>query len=470
MAEGRRARRGLLRFAILITCLSAATWAGCGSEAGPDDASPILGEMTITPPFGDASPDACTGIACMRVNCGEDAGTTSLSGTVVSPRPGDPDPIYNALVYVPNATVEPFTEGVSCDRCGAVVSGNPISIALTGVDGKFVLTDVPVVADLPVVIQLGRWRRQIKVSTVTACANTPLTADQTRLPRNRTEGDIPKMALKTGDSDSPECVLRKMGIDDSEFTAPNGGGRIEVYRGILANPPVLNGGSPPASAFLDDLNRMKRYDLVLLPCDGSGFTPTDTTMQNLEAYAGLGGRIFASHFSYEFIRRAPAPSKWPDVVDWNPTPTIPPADAAIPGYIDTSFPKGKAMSDWLQNLGAANGGVISTLWQPRRDVNDINGDTLAWIRTKAPDPVHIEHFSFNTPVGVDAGAQCGRIVFNDFHTVNVFGGQTGIFPSECSNRAAPLTPQERVFEFMLFDLSSCVQKDDLPPVPPPPVN
>jgi hypothetical protein len=453
----------------------------CGSVAGSlfvesgssdDGGAPSSNSVVSFRPTGDAgaifdaggSSQSCTGLACKRVYCA-DGGTTSLSGTVVSPRPGDPDPIYNAVVYVPNARVQPFTEGVSCDRCGAAVSGDPIAVALTGIDGKFVLPDVPVSDDLPVVIQLGRWRRQVTVKTVAECADTHMTTEQTRLPKNHSEGDIPKMALKTGDSDSPECVLRKMGVEDAEFGSPGGTNRIDLYRGILADPPVLASGSPEAQALLDDLDRMKRYDLVLLPCDGEPFTPDNASMKNLEAYANLGGRIFASHFSYEWIQNAPPPSKWPGVVNWDPNPDIPDPDAAVPGYIDTSFPKGRAMSDWLQNLGAADGGVIATLWQPRRDVDSANGDTLGWIRTKRPD--RLNHFSFNTPVGIGPADQCGRVVFNDFHTVNVYGGQTGVFPSECTPRTQPLTPQERVFEFMLFDLSSCVQKDDLPPVAPP---
>ena len=328
-------RMGRRVFSLLVFGVSAVLWA-CGTQGSSvfqdvangnnnsddGDASVVLfgGEGGISLD-GGASDAGCTGIACQRVYC-PGGGTTSLSGTVVSPRPGDPDPIYNAIVYVPNAPVAAFTEGVSCDRCGATVSGDPIAVALTGVDGTFTLTDVPVTDNLPVVIQLGRWRRQIVVSTVTACANTPLTTDQTRFPRNHTEGDIPKIALKTGDSDSPECVLRKMGIDDAEFTNPDGGGRIELYRGALANPPTL-AGTPPASDLLDNASAMNKYDLVLLPCDGDDFTPDTGSLSNLESYSNLGGRVFASHYSYNWIKQQPTSSPWSSVATWDPAPTTP---------------------------------------------------------------------------------------------------------------------------------------------------
>jgi hypothetical protein len=469
--------RGRLSLAFVMLSASVVAWAcgsgtssefpdfGTGTGAGGDDAAVVLfgGEGGPGDGGGGSVDSGCTGIACKRVYC-PGGGTTSLSGTVVSPRPGDPDPIYNAIVYVPNAPVAQFTEGVTCDRCGAAVSGEPIAVALTGVDGKFVLKDIPVTNDLPVVIQLGRWRRQITISTVTACADTPLTTDQTRFPRNHGEGDIPKIALKTGDSDSPECVLRKMGIEDAEFTNPGAGGRIELYRGALSSPPTL-AGTPPASDLLGNGATMNKYDLVLLPCDGNDFSPDGPSMKNIESYANLGGRIFASHYSYNWIKQQQPPSKWASVVTWDPAPTLPAPSETVPGYINTTFPKAQAMSMWLQQLGAADGGVIPTLLQPRRDIDSVNGSTLEWIAEKSPD--RVGHFSFETPLDVDAGAECGRVVFNDFHTVNVFGGQTGTFPAECTDRTQPLTSQERVFEFMLFDLSSCVQKDDLPPVPPP---
>jgi hypothetical protein len=470
-----------LRFGIAVvgatTCLLA--WAcgssndstfppnGSSSGSGGDGAANLFSGDGGGNTDGSNGTDAgCTGIACDRVYC-PNGGTTSLSGTVVSPRPTDPDPVYNAIVYVPNAPVAPFTPGVTCDRCGAAVSGDPIAVALTGIDGKFTLKDVPVVPNLPVVVQLGRWRRQITVSTVTACADTPLTTDQTRLPRNHMEGDIPLMALKTGDSDSPECVLRKMGVEDGEFTNPGGGGRIELYLGALNVPPTL-AGTPPVSTLLDTAATMNKYDIVLLPCDGNDFTPDPASMTNLESYANAGGRVFASHYSYNWIKQQPAPSKWAGVVAWDPAPTLPPTGTSVAGTVNTSFPKGLAMSEWLAELGAASdAGVIPTLWQPREDVDSLtaNAGALEWIAETSLS--RVGHFSFDTPLDVDGGAECGRVVFNDFHTVNIYGGQTGTFPAECGDPTLALTSQERVFEFMLFDLSSCVQTDSLPPVPPP---
>jgi hypothetical protein len=58
--------------------------------------------------------------------------------------------------------------------------------------------------------------------------------------------------------------------------------------------------------------------------------------------------------------------------------------------------------------------------------------------------------------------------FNDLH---VSAGATGDrpgnpYPSTCQQ--GDLSKQEKVVEFMLFDLSSCVRNDDERPAPPPP--
>ena len=71
-------------------------------------------------------------------------------------------------------------------------------------------------------------------------------------------------------------------------------------------------------------------------------------------------------------------------------------------------------------------------------------------------------YGFNTPYNVPPANQCGRVFYASFHVAN---GSGTSFPSECGN--LPLTAQEKVLEFMLLDLASCVTDDSKPPPPPP---
>jgi hypothetical protein len=357
-----------------------------------------------------------------------------------------PDPLYNAVVYIPNAPVAAFTPGVSCDRCGAATSGSPVVSAVTGPDGRFVLRDVPVGANIPLVIQLGRWRRQVTIRNVNPCVDNALTTSDTRLPRNRGEGDIPLMAMVTGNVDALECVLRKIGIADSEFTTPANNGRVQFY---VANGATMGGSTPAATALYNDPATLARYDMVLFACEGRENRKPPAAQRNVVNYANAGGRVFSTHFSYTWLDNI---APWSSVATWRVGQRNP--NNPLTGLIDTSFPRGAAFAQWLRIVGASTGTNQISITDPRHDVDAVVAPTARWIYSTSPTTV--QHLTFNTPVGTAAEAQCGRVLFSDFH---VSGAQTGgrTFPAECSN--TPLTAQEKVLEFMLFDLASCVAPD-----------
>ena len=154
----------------------------------------------------------------MQVSC-PNGGTTSISGTVYAPNGTDPLP--NILVYIPTASITAFTDGVSVtnptlDSAANLVSGDPLVETTTAANGTFTLSNIPPGSEIPMVIQAGRWRREFVISSVASCANTPLTnvtqggfstlegygeTTHVRFAQTQGEGDIPKIALVTGEAD-----------------------------------------------------------------------------------------------------------------------------------------------------------------------------------------------------------------------------------------------------------------------------
>ncbi len=446
-------------FFVLFVATSAAgsslyACAGSSNHSGFDDldGSNVDGASTSGfLPKPDGAPTGCKGIACNVVDCGSGTKTT-LSGTVYAPTPaqfGKADPIYNAILYVPNGELKPFPETVSCDKCGTITSGEPIVTALSGADGKFTLENVPAGDNVPIVIQVGRWRRLVKLPHVEACKDNALTADQTRLPRNKAEGDIPLMAIATSPYDPTECILRKIGIDAEEFTVPTKAGRVHIYKGGGA---TLTGDTPPAASTLwASAQNLKRYDIVAFPCQTDPSMKPDTAGRaNVLAYADEGGRAFVTDLSKDMIEQGPPA--------WKQTGTFG-GSYTNPALIDTTFPKGVALAEWLQVIGATTTKGQISLQNVVTSLSVVNAPAQRWVYGG-----NTQTYSFNTPVGADGAAQCGRVVYSGFHIANSGGSA---FPAECN--ASPLTPQEKALEFLLFDLAACIQKDDTQPVPPPPV-
>ena len=185
----------------ILNCGTCANGMTCGGGGTP----------SVCP--GSTGTGGCTNLQCQVATCTGTA-TTSLSGIVYDP--AGKVPLYNVTVYVPNAAVATIPEGVSCDKCSAQVSGQPIAAALTDATGAFHLTGVPSGTNIPLVMQVGKWRRQVTIPTVTSCVDNKLTdVNLTRLPRTQAEGHMPRIAVTTGGSDAVECFLREIGIADS---------------------------------------------------------------------------------------------------------------------------------------------------------------------------------------------------------------------------------------------------------------
>ena len=420
---------------------------------------------------------ACVNLQCQQLAC-ENGATTSVSGTVYDP--AGKNPLYNVAVFVPNTKPQPFTNGASCDRCDTLYTGSPIAATLTDAAGRFKLDNVPVGADIPLVIQIGKWRRQLSVASVAECRDNPQPDRTLRLPKNRMEGDIPKIAISTGGADTLECLLRRVGLDATEYgPGATSEARVHIYKGEHGDDdPEAPNTAPPgpasAAALWDRSEHLMAYDLLLLSCEGD--ETTNMNQQALHDYASAGGRVFASHFHYSWFNTGPYGdenlAKWTrgsngiDDISSTIVTTLPNGQP---------FAKGQALAAWLANVGALENGKLPI--EDAKHNADVGADhtpSQPWIVADqdAEAPGATQYFSFNTPTDAlvntadTVGMYCGRVVFSDLHVGAASNDDKGRpVPTGCSNGA--LSPQEAALEFMLFDLSSCIIPDEVPPEPPP---
>ena len=383
-----------------------------------------------------------TGLCLQQISC-PNGGTTTITGTVYAPN--NTDPLPGVIVYIPNAAVAAYTPGVTCAVAGQAPSGSPLVGTTTATDGTFTLSNVPVGNSIPLVIQSGRWRRQVVVPSTAACTNT---AFRTRLPQTRSEGDIPKIAVVTGSQDSVECVLRKVGIADTEFTDASASGRVNLFTATGSPGVSVDAQTPTADALIANQSVLNDYDVLMLPCEGASFNKAPGQLSNLLAYADAGGRVYASHFSYDWLVNN---GEFNTVVNWDgKNVTLPNGTATV----NTTFSQGAQLSAWLGVVGASTSPgqiAISTL---RQNFTTVNAPTQAWLTLNdnaAGNP--IMQFTFHTPVGAISSA-CGRVLYNEYHVEDsVVNGDISKldFPAECS--PAPMTAQEKLLEYNLFDLT-----------------
>jgi hypothetical protein len=483
--------------------------------------------------------------------------TTTLTGKVYDPAGNNP--LYHVFVYVANNPKDPnlksFPEGITCDVCGATAAGEPLlsegeqAGTYTDVDGSFTLKNVPVAEGVTVVIQLGRWRRVFKVDIDKPCDENKVPDKTFLMPSKQSQGNIPLIAMVTGDVDSLECVLRKIGIDASEFTNPADGGRVQFYLGTgIPSPPegagksgeMIDKQTPKQAALFakntDNQPVIDDYDMTILACQGGPDTQSAEDQKTLRNYAAAGGRVFATHYAYSWLTsndedtaQKGKADNWSEVATWKRDEDDRATHAT--GHIDLmSNPKGSAFQGWLEAVNASTVGSgtarVDTIRHDADSISSVSGQTQQWLYRDCADktcsintaidctadatvcapkvcknkPEKVcttnsdcdgtnncaaqtcaasacatkyagkklpLHFTYSTPVNVvqdlttkPPTLQCGRVLFSDFHVAGTtsMGGETHnqgrVFPEACDDN--PMTPHEKLLEFMIFDLGSCV--------------
>jgi hypothetical protein len=346
--------------------------------------------------------------------------TTSITGKVYSPLgvTGGGDPIPNILVYVPTTAVQPLPKGVSaCSQSSQLVSGNPLVSTTTAADGSFTLTNpnLATMSPFTIVIQAGKWRRQYTGVTATACQLT--TVPSMAMPANQTQGDLPHIAISTGAADDVECIFKKIGISQSEFTLPTGTGSINLYIGAEEGgeaSPDSTGATglnptPLETVLVASAASLDPYDVVIFGCQGTATAPEATTgangtIQNIIDFTSIGGRVFATHFGYVWLSQV---APFSGTATWVPdkgTITAPgfPSGSGVATINTTGFAEGKVLADWMQNIGAEYNNTYGQveLINMRQDQTGVNNPPAqSWVNlndTALGNPSM--QFTFDTPI------------------------------------------------------------------------
>jgi hypothetical protein len=507
----------------------------------------ITGPTTCT---GDpADCELCTAVPICPVNS-----PTRLTGRVITPGRTDLIGELANRVGVPNAFVYILRNndvgdlpdigtgipdgGTSCDRCSDQDLGPVLTSAITDSSGEFTLEgNIPFGEDFLLVTKVGKFRRAEVVPALAVgnkCTTIALTetmpGNPTRLPRAMNDGlavNIPRIAISTGQIDAMECVFAKMGIAANQFTRPQLGGPIHLYRANGAWPDQQSfdcnacgggagttpdacrttncGGASTAArtSFLaavsdanlhDTLPSLSAYDTVVYDCEGLGWdstfaqrgTPgTGSNGDRLREYVNRGGRMFASHLSFSWLHQngttpyaalTPFDTGLGNAATWNTTLYT---DSSGTGQVSLgrtrASPRIQSFADWMTNEGLTNGSNQFTITDPRSMVFDTDQTRLGAaseefvFRQDSPDTDQtgdgrVQQFSFNTPYAAPLEDSCGRVAYSGFHVAATGGGSSPFLNSVFpAHCAGTLTAQEKVLLFMLFDLGACVGAEPEPP-------
>ena len=380
----------------------------------------------------------------------------TLTGVVRFPNGREPVP--GAVVYT-TAGDAPAPRTGECNQC--IGSESVLSHTETGIDGTFSITVSRGMQRL--VIEKGLFARVIELDVTECGATIPLEDEQTRLPRNPSEGQIPKIAIGTGYYDFMQNVVAKLGLgtlDASGFLVP-GSEQFDLYDG--ADDPFGSGGGASLESLLRDMALLSTYDIVFINCGsspedgffGSGSILSEPAVRdNLRAFVEGGGRLYVTDEAYDYVEQTfPRFLGFEEAPSLSTTPEV--EDAAELGEdmdrVDATV-HDDTMRAWLDSLGHIVGGTVG-----------ITGMIAGWTVITQTDPMltttwvsgpvtwtSSSTFDSRTdvrPLTVTFDLGCGRVLYTSYHTDSSFFGSGG----------ASLTAQELILAYLVLEIGKCIE-------------
>lgn len=371
-----------------------------------------------------------------------------LHGKVVAPE--GTIPISGALVYVSQNLPPPIPDQVFCDRCVHLPEGT--AYTTTRADGTFDLELGTGTGYL--VVQKGAFRR-VRLITLKDGAQTAPSEFTTMPPiMDKANGDdVPKIAVLLGAWDPVEVVLARMGL------------KATITKDLLGKAQVLGKDAPSFAIYglhspletsphpgplklLTDPNEMNKYHIVFIPCSGStnfedpnglkcsGIFNSDMRVRNnITNFVKQGGRIYASDWSYEYVRQL-----FSGYVSWRGQTTQIGSACQGGGGNQSVTKRDNGLGDWLSAQGQ-NLSVVKDAWTLLDGVHPVMGVDADGKPATITPKVWVEA---SDPVTTSFQHGCGRVLYSTYHTQ----------PTNETN--GPLEPQALALLYMILEVGVCI--------------
>ncbi len=353
-------------------------------------------------------------------------GASSAEGTVYAPN--GVDVVDNALVYVP------FTGNVSLELAGIPKSQGPntcgepkeayITKTCTTAHGNFLFKVLPV-GKVLLKIQKGLFTLVSYVQTYSGKMAQVSRVESTLPKQTSDKGTIPKIAVVLGSYDHIEKVLDSLGLK----------GQFTTYDNVIG---LLHGGAQAT---------LNQYDALFINCGTSETcTSVDSYRDLLRSYVEKGGRLYVTDQSYDFVEQV-----FPEYIRFggsnanqaNSTPEAQnSAQHGTAGLVIQAQVRNQSLKEWLSTLSCGGKPCVTQSGEVR--IEGFAGqwammdtathlDTQVWVEGNVAGKLR--------PLTVTFRAGKGKVLYTSYHT------------HEHSTGRAELSPQERILQYFILDLT-----------------